>query len=481
MTPIQVLKDVFGYDSFRGEQEAAIETVLQKKHALVLMPTGMGKSVCYQVPAKILPGLTVVISPLIALMKDQVDAALAKGFRCCFINSSLDRREREERYQKLKAKEYELVYVTPERFRKSEFLEALGENEISLLAIDEAHCISEWGHDFRPDYTRIAEFREKMGHPLTMALTATATPEVQKDIIKQAGLEESEVELFHGGLQRPNLSVSVQEVVGLDEKIRAFIGHRHFHPGAMIVYFSLIDTLQKFSNEISRMGIEHWTYHGRMDPKQRKRAQEKFIKSENGLILATPAFGLGVDKENVRSVVHAEIPGAIEAYYQEIGRAGRDGKEAHCLLLYDGDDIAIQMDFMKWANPEPRFIRSIYNLLGTRRDTIKAEGLDDLRTQMNFYNRRDFRVETALNLLERWDSISGDVARGNYELHGEPPEEFLDQELYEKRLKGQQQKLFQLMQLLKESECRKREIHRYFGMDDDELCGRCDVCQKEKS
>ncbi|MEK7358264.1 MAG: RecQ family ATP-dependent DNA helicase, partial [Bdellovibrionota bacterium] len=313
-----ILNGIFGFSEYRGEQGSVIAALLGGRSSLLLMPTGMGKSLCYQLPARLFAeeglGLTLVISPLIALMKDQVDAALSKRLKAAFINSSLTGEERAARYRRLAAGEYELLYVTPERFRIPEFREALAKNRIALLAVDEAHCISSWGHDFRPDYSRLGEIRESLGRPLTLALTATATPQVQTDILSQLGLADAEI--FNSGVARPNLALSVTDVHGLDEKVRAFVAFRHLTPGPAIVYFSLISTLRKFSDEISRLGIAHLTYHGQMHDKDRKRTQEAFLASEDGVILATPAFGLGVDKENVRMVMHAEVPGSVEAYYQ---------------------------------------------------------------------------------------------------------------------------------------------------------------------
>lgn len=477
-----VLSEVFGFASFRGEQEAVIGEVLSGRNALLLMPTGMGKSLCYQLPARVLSesgqGMTLVISPLIALMKDQVDAAQKKGLRTCFINSSLSSEERAQRYRRLGEGAYELVYVTPERFRIAEFREALAKNKVALLAIDEAHCISSWGHDFRPDYSRLGDHRQWLGSPVTLALTATATSQVQKDILQQLRLDAPTTAVFNRGIRRPNLSVEVLDVHGDDEKIRAFIAYRAMYPGAMIVYFSLVQTLRKFSEEIHRLGVDHLTYHGQMNDRDRKRSQEVFLNSENNIILATPAFGLGVDKENVRMVLHAEVPGAIEAYYQEIGRAGRDGHLAKCVLLYDDDDVTIQTDFLQWANPDPGFIRAVYNLIERNLDRARQQGFDYLRTQMNFYNRRDFRVETAVNLLERWGSIEGRQPREWTTLQ-DPPDEYLDLSLYQARLKAQKQKLYEMVNFVKlEEGCRMKVIGSYFGFPDEEPCGLCDLCLK---
>ena len=475
----QTLEKVFGFTEFRGEQKAVIDEIMAERPCLLLMPTGMGKSLCFQLPARLFSeqgrGLTLVISPLISLMKDQVDAALAKGLRAAFINSSLSGEERATRYKKLARGDYELVYVTPERFRIPAFREALSAaGPIALMAVDEAHCISSWGHDFRPDYSRLGEIRESLGSPLTLALTATATPQVASDILASLNLKDARI--FNSGVARPNLAISVLDVHGLDEKVRAFVAYRHLFPGPAIFYFSLIGTLRKFSEEISRLGIEHLTYHGQMNDRERKRSQETFLASTSDVILATPAFGLGVDKSNVRLVMHGEVPGSIEAYYQEIGRAGRDGHGSACVLLFDDDDVSIQNDFMNWANPDPGFIRAVYNLIDRNLVRARQEGFDYLRTQMNFYNRRDFRVETAVGQLERWGSLEGRQPREWKPLES-PPDEYLDQKLFELRMKGQRQKLFQMVELAKLTEgCRMVSVAEYFGFAGASPCGRCDLC-----
>jgi ATP-dependent DNA helicase RecQ len=480
------LKDIFGHSEFRGLQEPVIRDLLSRRNILLLMPTGMGKSLCYQLPARLFSesgiGITIVISPLIALMKDQVDALAKKNFKVCFINSSLEAGEKKSRYKKLAQGQYEIIYVTPERFRNSEFREALAQNKVALLAIDEAHCISSWGHDFRPDYSRIGEIREALGQPLTIALTATATPQVRADIISQLSL--SDVILHDAGLERKNLAVKVVDVYGLDQKIQAFAAFRNDSPGACIIYFSLIETLEKFSNQLSRINIPHLLYHGQMPPKERVRVQNMFLSaaSEKGsdLILATPAFGLGIDKENIRSIFHAEIPGSLEAYYQEIGRAGRDGQLSRCYLLFDQDDLSIQMDFVKWSHPDPGFVIALFNLLERNLSRVKAEGNDYLRTQLNFYNRRDFRVETALNQLERWESISSVNSR-EMKVLAPPPPEFLSEERHQTFLKNQHQKLLEMVQFAQsEAPCRMQTIKNYFGYVPGEACGICDICMKVK-
>jgi ATP-dependent DNA helicase RecQ len=485
-TAREVLTNVFKFPGFRGQQSEIIENVLAGRHSMALMPTGSGKSLCFQIPSKLLGGTTVVLSPLIALMKDQVDQAKKVGFKTDYINSSLTKDERESRYKRLARGDYELVYVTPERFLKEEFREALQKIKVPLLAIDEAHCISEWGHDFRPDFTRVPEFRELLGNPTMLFLTATATPRVQQDIIKQAGLEASQVQIFFGGLSRPNLIFSVEDIYGMDSKIQHFVANIHAHPGPAIVYFALISTLEKFAKEISRLSFSPAVYHGSMSAQARRGNQKRFLEGECDLMLATPAFGLGINKPDIRLLMHAEIPGSIEAYFQEAGRAGRDDKPSHCVLLYDQDDVRIQEEFVKWAHPEPEFISNVFSLIEKNPLRLKQEGLDFLREQMNFYNRRDFRVETSVNLLKRWGFLSEDpdgqlkIERPFKESTGGDPHDgdLFDNAKNLQRIRSDSSRLFEIVNYATTDVCRVQKIHEYFGDPVQSPCGLCDVCKR---
>ncbi|MCB0363356.1 MAG: ATP-dependent DNA helicase RecQ, partial [Bdellovibrionales bacterium] len=454
-----------------------IEHLLGGDSALVVMSTGAGKSLCYQVPSQIFKGLTLVISPLISLMKDQVDALKKKGIAARNIDSSLSGNERKGVYGELARGELKILYVTPERFRKTEFREALANNKISLMVVDEAHCISQWGSDFRPDYSLLGEIRGELGGPCTIALTATATPEIRQDILTQLNLEESASE-FIFGIERDNLCLHVHELVGEDEKLRSLVGLRHQISGPAVVYFSLISRLENLAEELRRLNISFTRYHGQLGDKEKKRNQEEFYSSPNGLMLATPAFGLGVDKADIRLVIHAEIPSSLESYYQEIGRAGRDSKMAEAHLLFDSDDIAIQMDFIKWTTPDPGFINGVYNLLVRRREEVLAGGTDYLRQQMNFYNSRDFRVETTLNLLERWGVLSWkNRSIRNYQIEDELPHELSNASLHEMRLRSLQKALLTMVQYGQTHECRLATIYRHFGKMDAVNCERCDNCK----
>ncbi|GAB4386735.1 MAG: RecQ family ATP-dependent DNA helicase [Phycisphaerales bacterium] len=362
--PTSILHRRFGLEALRPIQEAVIARLLEGGDALVVMPTGSGKSLCYQFPALVHaesrspPGVTLVFSPLIALMEDQVAALKAKGIRAEYVNSTVNRSERQRRYDRLAGGAYELMYATPERMRVPEFREALARvpGGVNLLAVDEAHCISKWGHDLRPAYSEVGLFRSAIGSPPTIALTATATSAVREDIRRVLGLDEAQMPLFSLPVARPNLHLRAECVWDDRAKIDCITRVASEMPGTGIVYMALIKDLDRMGDQLRRAlpQCRVRLYHGRLPAQERKRVYDEFIgaKPEDRLLLvATNAFGMGVDKPDIRFIVHAQIPGSIEAYFQEVGRAGRDGRPAECLLLYAEDDLAIQQEFIEWQNP----------------------------------------------------------------------------------------------------------------------------------
>jgi len=469
--PVEILQRVFGHSGFREQQANVIEHVLAGECVLVIMPTGGGKSLCFQVPAVLLKqrdatSLTVVISPLIALMKDQVEALVAKGIDAAFINSSLQREERESRYREVAEGRYCLLYVTPERFRKPEFLEVIAKRNVVLLAVDEAHCVSEWGHDFRPDYTRLGEFKQLLGYPPIIALTATATPAVQADIMRQLGMADGEMFVFHEGIDRPNLRLSVDQVWGEDEKL-ARIVHAAQHQlsgGSGVVYFTFIKTLTAFSDRLAEAGIVHVAYHGGLERTERRRIQEAFMRGETPLVLATNAFGMGIDKPNIRFVIHADVPGSMESYYQEIGRAGRDGLPAECVLLYDERDLLAQMEFIAGANPDAEFYQRVYDLLVRNSEQVAAFGMEWVEQKIYGRKATDSRLETALAMLDRYGVLDRGPHNEELTVLGPLCPQIVDQRRLDEKLDRDRRKLYTLVEYANHGGDRMAFIHDYFGL-----------------
>ena len=338
------LKDLFGYDTFREGQESVVESILEHRDVLAIMPTGAGKSICYQVPALMLSGITIVISPLISLMQDQVKALNEAGIHAAFINSSLSESQISKALYLAAGGRYKIIYVAPERLENYEFLEFARQVEISMVTVDEAHCISQWGQDFRPSYVKIVDFVKNLpGRPIVSAFTATATEEVKNDILCTLNLEDPKVVIT--GFDRKNLYYSVENIRRKDDFVMDYIDRHPTESG--IIYCSTRKNVDNLFELLFQKGVAVTRYHAGLNNETRKKNQDDFIYDRTPVIIATNAFGMGIDKPDVRYVIHYDIPKSLEGYYQETGRAGRDGGEGQCITFYTNKDLQKLEKFMQ--------------------------------------------------------------------------------------------------------------------------------------
>lgn len=402
-----LLKERFGYDDFRPGQTEAVSAVLEGRDTLVVLPTGGGKSLCYQVPALLLDGLTVVISPLISLMKDQVDALTARGLPATFINSTLSQTEVSERMARVQRGEIKLLYVAPERFDLGTTAERLKAVGVRLLAVDEAHCISEWGHDFRPSYLRVKDVRQRLGAPPTVALTATATPEVREDIARQLALHDPALVLT--GFDRTNLSyhvIAVKNDAAKDATLIDLLRERT-DDGVAIVYASTRKTVERIASMLQHAKVKAVAYHAGLDDAHRAEVQDAFMNGLAAVIVATNAFGMGIDKSNVRLVVHHAMPGTLEAYYQEAGRAGRDRQPATAILLHSFPDRFMHEFFINGALPEREVVTAVYDACCRMADKhgLVEDGPASIAAEARG-KVSDREAESALRILARGGALA---------------------------------------------------------------------------
>jgi ATP-dependent DNA helicase RecQ len=477
----------FGFAGFHPGQREPIDAVLGGEDAVVVMPTGAGKSICYQLPAMVLDGITLVVSPLISLMKDQVDGLMERGLPATCLNSSVSTEDTAARIGALRQGRTKLVYVAPERFRNTRFRELIGSLQVSLLAIDEAHCISQWGHDFRPDYLRMGEVVKALPRSRVIALTATATPEVQGDIVKQLGLGtggRQAPRVFVRGFTRDNLRLVVHPAASHAEKfdrIRRILAE--FPTG--IIYCSTRKQVERVGQMLTSLELSPLIYHAGLPDDQRSRAQDRFMNGERPVVVATNAFGMGVDRSDLRCVIHWDIPGSVESYYQEVGRAGRDGQLSHCELLYNYADVGTQQFFLDGSNPEPKQIlelwKEVHGLLAKGPQTCSLEAWSE---QMTATDNR-ITVHTCMGLYERAGLIHRVVEAGNrcyttsLAPDGDPAQlQALLPAIAEKRQRDLR-KLDMMVSYVHAHKCRHRFILDYFGEKaptTKAACGHCDYC-----
>ena len=496
----------FGHTTLRPGQADVISDLFAGRPVIGVMPTGAGKSLCYQLPAVVLGergGVTLVVSPLIALMKDQVDALTARGVPAVALTSAAGADEQREILDGIRAGQYTLVYVAPERFRSPRFVDALRSiaGRLALIAIDEAHCISEWGHDFRPDYRRLGAIVKELGAPRLAAFTATATPEVRRDIAVQ--LDMTNPRLHVRGFDRPNLHYAVVKAGGADDKAEKLAELVRLREGGVaLVYASTRKNAEKYAADLKATGMKVRVYHAGLEGAQREKAQDTFMSGALDAIVATNAFGMGVDKSDIRLVVHADIPRSPEAYYQEAGRGGRDGKPTRCVLLFNHSDIKLQEFLIDASYPSADLMRGLWKLLRDKPQLGALTPYDDQRlsrpsgreSETPYNDELEARLKrnldgnvsgatmgAAIRILER----HGMLGRDDEKLYATRPEpgifQPLDVQSLARRAEVERSKLRTMVAYAYYPRCRRQMVLEYFGDQDwasrDRQCGHCDNCE----
>ncbi|MBW3554006.1 MAG: ATP-dependent DNA helicase [Gemmatimonadetes bacterium] len=470
---LATLRERFGHEAFRAGQEQVVRAVLEGRDALVVLPTGAGKSLMYQLPAVLLEGITLVVSPLIALMKDQTDKMERVGVSALTINSGLTGGQKRAAEEAVAAGAGEILYVTPERFRDRAFFEAILDRKVALFVVDEAHCISEWGHDFRPDYMMLGSIAERLGRPPILALTATATPDVQRDVVEQLRMDDPFRIMFD--LIRPNLYLELQRTVNDERKLEALVQILEETEGSGIVYFATVKEAERLYAELEDR-FDLALYHGQRTSKQRREAQDAFMNGDVKAVFATNAFGLGIDKADIRFVAHWHVPGSPEAYYQEVGRSGRDGAPARCVILYREEDRRIQSYFLGGKYPSIEEAAQVARVVNALKPG-EAWPLEDIAAAADVPARK---ARIVLTLLKREDAVREYRGGGWERMVEDVSQTDLEADLldYEARRKADREKLDAMIGYCRNARCRTAYLMEYFGQspEPDHRCGHCDVC-----
>lgn len=468
-----VAREHFGFEELRPGQEGAVAALIAGRDTIVVQPTGAGKSAIYQIAGQLIDGATVVVSPLIALQKDQVDSINSQNDgedEAVVVNSLQRAAEQRETMEKIETGKVEYIFLAPEQLQRQETADRLDAARVSLFVVDEAHCISEWGHDFRPDYLRIAPAIERLGHPVILAMTATASPDVRREIAERLGMRDPEV-IVHG-FDRPNIALRVDHFETEKDKLDALTRRVLWAEKPGIVYVATRKNAETIMRALADAGVDSLFYHAGLKAKERTEIQDRFMSGDAEVIVATNAFGMGVDKADIRFVYHYDISGSLDAYYQEVGRAGRDGEKAEAILFYRDANVGTQKFRTGQGKLEPEQVRKVVQVIAEEGGPVPADQV------VEAVELSDRRVATALHRLADVGAVEM-LPGGEVQLTSDTDLSEAAKSAAEEQLNHQEQrreKLRQMQEYADSSDCRRAILMRYFGDEFEGPCNNCDNC-----